>query len=166
MRSRLVILDANVIIDAFATDLWNSLIDRYDVYVTSIVLRFEVYFYKDNEGRQIPIDLEFYVASGKVTEIAASVEELAAIADKVNPNLLDRIDDGEQEALALLLTGRFDDYRFCTADTRAIKALASLDLGALGVSFEELLVQIGMKNKLPNPSYSKAAFDKKRRFRV
>lgn len=161
MRSRLVILDANVIIDAFATNLWNSLINQYDVHVTSIVLRQEVYFYKNDAGQRISIDLGSDVASGKVKELTATIEDLAAIKEKVNPNLLDRIDDGEQEVLALLLTGRFDDYLFCTADTRAIKALASLDLGSFGVSLEELLENIGIKNRLPNPSYSKAAFARK-----
>ncbi len=162
MRSRLVILDANVIIDAFAGGFWDALVARYEVCITSIVLHSEVFFYEDAKGQRVPINLEPYLISKKVVEIAASTDELAALTERVNLNLLDRIDDGEQEALALLLTGRFDDHQFCTGDTRAIKALTRLSLGALGISLEELLTQIGMKKKLPNPSDSKAAFDRKK----
>ncbi len=162
MKSRLVILDANVIIRAFSGGFWESLVARYDVHVTSIVLNSEVYYFEDAQGRRNEIDLRAYVTSGRIKEIAANGSEVAALVDKVNPNFLDRIDDGEREALALLLTGKFDEFQYCTGDTRAIKALASLNLGALGVSLEELLTAIGQKNKLPDPSYSKAAFDRKK----
>lgn len=162
MKSRLVILDANVIIRAFAGKFWTALTNHYDIYVTSIVLRTEVYFYLDANGQQIPIDLNVEVQAGKIKELTATSTEIADLVNKVNPNFMDRIDEGEQEALALLLTGRFDGYRYCTGDTRAIKALASLSLGSMGVSLEELLIGIGQKTKLPDPSYSKQAFDRKK----
>jgi hypothetical protein len=162
MKSSLVILDANVIIEAFAGGFWNTLVSQYDVHVTSIVLRSEVYFYEDPKGKRIPIDLDRDVRSGNINELTATSTEIATLIDKVNSNFIDRLDDGEQEALALLLTGRFDEFRYCTGDTRAIKALASLNLGGIGISLEELLVAIGQKNKLPDPSYSKNAFDRKR----
>ena len=134
MKSRLVILDANVIIEAFRWNIWNALMAQYDIHITPIVLKNEVYHYEDINGQQVPIDLDSHVASGKVKEISATSTEIASLEAKVNKNFLDRIDDGEKEALALLLTGRFDDFRYCTGDTRAIKALASLDLGAFGKS--------------------------------
>lgn len=162
MRSRLVILDANVIIEAFGGNFWNSLVTQYEVYVTSIVLRNEVYYFEDANGKQVLINLEADVQKGTIREISATSQEVAALEDRVNPNFLDRIDDGEKEAISLLLTGRFDDFRFCTGDMRAIKALSSLGLGAHGVSLEELLVDIGQKKKLPNPSYSKKTFELKK----
>jgi predicted nucleic acid-binding protein len=162
MKSRLVILDANVIIKAFAGNFWNTLIARYDVYVTSIVLRNEVYFYEDKLGQKIQIDVMTYVDSKKIKELTATSLEIAALVDKVNPNFMNRLDDGELEALALLLTGRFDEFLYCTGDTRAIKALASLNLASLGISLEELLTFIGQKGKLPDLSYSKKAFDRKK----
>lgn len=162
MKSRLVILDANVIIRAFAENFWNALIAQYDVHITSIVLHAEIYFYLDKNGQQVPIDLAADITSGKVKELTATLNEIAALVDKVNPNFMDRIDDGEQEALALLVTGRFDEFRYCTGDTRAIKALSSLSLGSLGISLEELLTAIGQNAKLPDQSYSKNAFDRKK----
>ncbi len=122
MKSRLVILDANVIIDAFAGGFWDALVAQYEVRITSIILHSEVFFYENYKSQRVPINLEPYLVSKKI----------------------------------------FDDHRFCTGDTRAIKALASLSLGALGVSLEELLTQMGMRKKLPNPSYSKAAFERKK----
>ncbi|MGK5086331.1 type II toxin-antitoxin system VapC family toxin [Bdellovibrionota bacterium FG-2] len=162
MKSRLVILDANVIIKAFSGNFWKTLITQYDVYITSIVLHAEVYYYMDKNGQKISIDLTAGINSGKIIELTATPNEIATLVNKVNPNFMDRIDDGEQEALALLLTGRFEDFRYCTGDTRAIKALASLNLGPLGISLEEVLDAIGQKGKLPDPSYSKVAFDKKK----
>lgn len=162
MKSRLVILDANVIIKAFAGGFWTTLSSQYDVHITSIVLHNEVYFYIDDNGQRVSIDLNGDIASGNLKELTATPDEIAALIEKVNPNFMDRIDDGEQEALALLLTGRFDEYRYCTGDTRAIKALSSLNLGSLGISLEELLTSIGQKTKLPDPSYSKKAFDRKK----
>jgi predicted nucleic acid-binding protein len=162
MKSNLVILDANVIIEAFRGDFWNSLISRYKIHISSIVLHSEVYHYEDKEGQKIPIDLTTYIQSGRAIEISASVPEIASLENQVNPNFLERIDDGEKETLALLLTGRFDDFLYCTGDTRAIKALASLGLGASGISLEELLTQIGQKKKVPHSSYTKSAFDLKK----
>ncbi|MBF0363826.1 MAG: hypothetical protein HQK49_22590 [Oligoflexia bacterium] len=162
MKSRLVILDANVIIKAFEKNFWKSLVSQYDISINSIVLRNEVYFYTDENGQQVNIDLTVEITSGKIKEITATADEIESLIKKVNPSFLNRIDDGEQEALALLLTGRFDEYKYCTGDTRAIKALASLELGIFGVSLEELLSAIGQKDKLPDLSYSKEAFERKK----
>lgn len=162
MKSRLVILDANIVISAFRCGFWKSLIAQYQISLPSIVLHQEVYHYLDENNQQVPIDLDQYIKSGAIQEIAATPDEIVALEEKVNPNFLDRIDDGEKEAIALLLTGNFDEHRYCTSDTRAIKALASLDLGAFGVSLEELLEKIGETKKLPDQSYSKKAFDLKK----
>ena len=162
MKSRLVILDANVIIRAFAGNFWTSLVSQYDISVNSFVLHNEVYYYTDENGQKVNIDLAAELANGKIKEITATTDQIKNLINKVNPSFLDRIDDGEQEALALLLTGDFDDFKYCTGDTRAIKALSSLGLGTLGISLEELLTAIGQKNKLPDLSYSKDAFDRKK----
>ena len=162
MKSRLVILDANVIIRAFAGNFWTSLVSQYDISVNSFVLHNEVYYYTDESGKKVNIDLAAELANGKIKEITATTDQIKNLINKVNPSFLDRIDDGEQEALALLLTGDFDDFKYCTGDTRAIKALSSLGLGTLGISLEELLTAIGQKNKLPDLSYSKDAFDRKK----
>jgi hypothetical protein len=82
------------------------------------------------------------------------------LTDRVNPTFLDRIHDGELEAIALLVTDEYIDYRFCTADALAVKAISSLGIGSLGISLEELLTQIRQNKKLPDPSYSKKVFDK------
>ena len=162
MKSRLVILDANVIIRAFAGNFWTSLVSQYDISVNSFVLRNEVYYYTDEKGQKVNIDLESELANGKIKEITATTDQVENLIKQVNPNFLDRIDDGEQEALALLLAGDFDNFKYCTGDTRAIKALSSLGLGTMGVSLEELLTAIGQKRKLPDPSYSKDAFERKK----
>lgn len=161
MKSRLVIFDAVIIIAAFEGDFWNSLVSQFKIHVPSIVLR-EATHYRDKNRQRIAIDMQTYVQQGKVIELTATAREIQTLQEKVNPNFMDRIDDGELEALALLMSGKYNDYRFCTSDTRAIKSMSSLSLGAFGVSLEELLDEIKLRKKLPDPSYSKAAFDRKK----
>jgi hypothetical protein len=163
MKFRLVILDANVVIKAFEGNFWNILVSHYEICLPSIVLRKEVYFFNDlKTGERIDINLERFIKQGSITELSASADDLEALVSKIDSNYLERIDAGEREALALLNSGRFDDYRFCTGDMRAIKALASLDLGSFGVSLEELLANAAMKVPLPDQSYSKKAFQRKK----
>jgi hypothetical protein len=129
--------------------------------VPSIVAR-EVTHYRDKNNHRVQIDMQSYVKQGKIIELTATVREIQILQEKVNQNFIDRIDDGELEALALLMSGKYNDYRFCTSDTRAIKSMSSLSLGAFGVSLEELLDEIKLRKKLPDQSYSKAAFDRKK----
>jgi len=164
-KFRLLILDANVIIEVHKHGFWSSLINQFDIHINSIVIHNEAHFYEDDQGQRHDINLETDVKSKKVTEIEATPEQISALTDLVNENLLNRIDAGEQEALALLLSGDDNDYKYCAGDTRAIKALASLSLATHGVSLEEVLTSIGQKNKFPHPSYSKKAFDQKKRLR-
>lgn len=162
MKSRLIILDANTIIQGFRFEFWSNLITSYDVAVSSIVLRGQVYHFVGDHDQEIPIDLQKFVDAGQVKELTATGEQIQNVADKVNPSFLNRIDDGELEAIALLLAREYDKYQFCTGDTRAIKAMESLAIGNMGVSLEELLDKIGEVSKLPDRSYSKKVFDLKK----
>jgi hypothetical protein len=77
MSSRLVILDANIIIAAFEHDFWNSLVDQYKIHVNSVVLRQEVYHYYDKYGQKTPINLQQYIDSGKIVEVTATMEQIS-----------------------------------------------------------------------------------------
>ena len=161
MKLHLIILDANVIIECFKLGIWKALTDKYKVHITSIVLHSEVYFFEDAEGNRVDINLESDISNKVILQLEATPEQIVALKDLVNPNFLDRIDDGEAEAIALLKTGDFDEFRYCTGDTRAIMALSSLGIGSLGVSLEELLDPLGHAKKVANSSYTKEAFKKK-----
>lgn len=160
MKSHLVILDANVIIEAHRGGFWNALVTSYNVHVCSTVINVEVTHYRDANNNKIDIDLRPAVAANQINEITADVEDLKALDQKINPSMRGLIDAGEKEVIALMIKGEFEEHLFCTGDTRAIKVISALGMGSLAVSLEELLEKIGQKGKLPNPSYSKSKFDK------
>jgi len=160
MKYRLVILDANVIIAALGGGFWQEIVNRYEVHVSSIILR-EVQFYYDKDDNKVPVDLIDLVNLGKITQLQATPEQLQVVSDTLTPNFIASIDPGEFEVLALMVSGAYDEFMFCTGDMRAITGLSVLSLGGNGISLEEVLGQIGLGGKLPDQSFSKAAFQKK-----
>ena len=157
MNSRLVILDANIIIDAFKEGFWGRIIGFYEVHVCPII-KGEANHYLNQNGERVEIDLESYIRDGKIYEIAATTNQFVEFKNKVTDSYLNSIDNGEIEALALLISEGYDEFRFCTGDTAAIRGLGALYLGDRGVSLEELLTKVG--GSLPfSPNYSKKAFD-------
>lgn len=160
MKSRLVILDANVIIEAFKNDFWKSLISQYDVYVGSTVIHVEVKHYLDENNQKHDIQLLPFVTKGQIKQLEASSDDLELLDKKINPHQSDLIHDGEKEIIALLSEGSLDNYQFCTGDAKAIKVMSALGIGSNAVSLEELLDKIGQKGKLPDKSYSKNKLEK------
>lgn len=159
MRSRLVILDANVIIEAFRLSFWESIVNTYDVHVASTVIHVEVTHYRNENQEKVDINLKPLVESGKIKEITAESSDLISLEDKMNPNMLDLIHDGEKEVIALMNKGDLDEHLFCTGDIKAIKVISALGRGTQAISLEDILTKINKKDKLPNQSYSKRKFE-------
>ena len=53
----IVLLDANAIIGFHELGAWGQIIKQHEVYIPSIVLRNEAFFYRTVDGRRHPIDL-------------------------------------------------------------------------------------------------------------
>ena len=90
-----------------------------------------------------------WIKQGKVIRIEAELEDFETLQKKLSPDFLASIDEGELEALAILLSKSHQDTYFTTADRAAIKALGILGLGSRGISVEELLNKTKRKDKLP-----------------
>jgi len=122
---KLVLLDADVIIDLFRLGLWNQVINNTSIVIPAIISQ-ESYYYLDKNGIRKYIDLRLYkdkisILSGE--EVTA--EDIAIIKNKFDTyNTGREIHSGELEALAIIANNK--DYMFCTADAAAIFALASL----------------------------------------
>jgi predicted nucleic acid-binding protein len=72
-----VLLDANVIIEAYALDVWNKLLDKIKAVVPSSVVQDEAfYFDKKKSGKRLAIDLNKFIDSGRILEVAATAIEL------------------------------------------------------------------------------------------
>lgn len=158
MKPRLVLLDANVIIEAHELGVWHQLIAFYEVIVPSVVARHEARYFVTGEQHN-PIQLASLIAQGKVKELQADLNELSEVMKQFDPLFSESIDPGEQEALALMLAGRCPDHRFCSADARPLQALAMLGMSDGGVSLEELLGKMGQSKPL-DEQYTKAYLER------
>ena len=147
MKPALVLLDANVIIEAHELGSWQSLVVSFDIAVPSIVSRHEAKYFVIGEQHN-PIKLASLIADKKIRELEADLDDLAELMRQFDPLFSESIDAGEQEALALMMANRCPDHRFCSADARPLQALAMLDMSDRGISLEEMFKRIGQTKRL------------------
>ena len=144
-----VLLDANVIIEAYALGVWNKLLDRTKTVIPSTVVQDEAfYFDKKKSGKRLAIDLNEFIDSGRILEVGATATELQNLRNIFDDLTLEGLDPGELEALALLHTSELKGAVFCTADKAAIRALALMGCCESGISMEELLQICGLQKPL------------------
>jgi hypothetical protein len=139
-KPKCVLLDANVIIEAYKLGVWNNLLQCTEIIVPSIVARQEALFFKKNEGRvPKPIQLKRLIRKGLISEMVATSAEMVSLQEVFDSVFIHTLHDGELEALALILADRVGDALFCTSDASPICALAMIGASDLGISMEELL---------------------------
>jgi hypothetical protein len=123
-----------------------------------LVARHEAKYFVVKEHHN-PIQLASLITQNKVKELQADLTELSELMNQFDPLFSESIDPGEQEALALILTGRCPKHRFCSADARPLQALAMLDMSDRGIALEELLDKMGQSKRL-DEQYTKAYLDR------
>lgn len=146
-----VLLDANVIIEAHACRAWASLLERVILIVPSTVLAEATHYVERETGMRMEIHLQQAVQQGQIREVSATAEQLAALLGRFDRVFIQRMDPGEAEALALLLTGELSDCFFCSSDGPAIRALNLLSMPERGISLEMLLRGAGLERRLARP---------------
>lgn len=157
-KSKLVILDANVIITAHELGVWAHICNKYDVHVTKTVVKDEVrHFTSKKTSQKVSIDLKPQIENKTITEIEGDAQSLHRLFSKTK-SLSETIDPGETEAIALLLDKKFEEFRFCTGDQTAIKIMSALSISHMGLSMEKLLTDVGISKNGLHPSYSEKAF--------
>lgn len=150
----LLLLDADVIIDLHKFGVWDEILSKHKIFISSIILRQEVYYYEDEQGNQHDIDMKKDMNKRfKVRPVNA--QDLAGFAERFDAVLGPEIHHGEKEALHLLTND--EELGFCTCDRAAVIALGLLDLGERGVSFESLLKSCGITKKL-SPKHTEKRF--------
>ncbi|HKZ19227.1 MAG TPA: hypothetical protein VJQ57_03885 [Acidimicrobiia bacterium] len=153
------LLDANIILRTSEFGCWDELRRRATILVPSIVARKEAMFSsRRNKPGYVALQLPELIKRNELIEASASAAELISVAAVFDDAFLGSIDDGEKEALAILMTGRLDDVRFATADRAAINGLAMIGLGDVGISLEEILRETGLARALPH-YLTKSFFD-------
>jgi hypothetical protein len=152
-KPKLLLLDANVIIDAYFHGIWDLLKKKYQIAVPSVVAKEARYF--ESETKIVGINLKAQADLGEINILEGTVADLDATFSGISPVFMAGVDAGEQEAIALIKCGKCAGYSFCTGDTNAIQALGLLGLEQHSVSFESVVDGLKMPQKiLLDPSVS------------
>ncbi|MBX9792913.1 MAG: hypothetical protein K2Y02_01300 [Burkholderiaceae bacterium] len=147
-KSRLVLLDANVVIGLFELKLWDALVARYEVLIAETCVG-EALWYEDGEHR-IDIDLAPYVADNRITTVSVDMSAVQAFSKRFEPNYLEKLDPGELESLTHLLATENPaaPCQICSGDRIVYRVLGNLGKGELGISLEELMGGMGRTMKM------------------
>jgi hypothetical protein len=159
MNLKLVILDANVIIELFRRSLFNSILSRYQINIPEIIKE-ECIYYLNDDGKRIDLNLDQYVTEGKLKVIFADGASYLKLTRELNDDFYRGIDDGEKEALAIIHASNDETLLFCSGDLPAIKALGVIGKSSQAISLETLLDDIGAKNLKLRAHFTKQLVDK------
>ncbi len=143
-RSRLVLLDANVVIELFRLGIWQQIVDRCEVVLAETVVE-ECQFYDTDDGRQY-IDWDEVRAAGSVCIESLPASDIKTYCDQFGPGYYEKLDPGEAEALALL--GRDAESSICSADKIVWRVLGNTNATERGISLEEILQSSGLTKPL------------------
>lgn len=149
---RLLLLDANVVIELHRLGLWSQVIDRCDVMLTGGVVAESKYF--EIGAVQHRVDLQTDIAQRRITYIAPELSTIHAFRSRFQPSFLERLDAGEAESLACLVEVD-SNCMISSADKIVWRTLGALRCGEQGISLEEILGRIGLTKQMP-PQFSRS----------
>ncbi|HUT72495.1 MAG TPA: hypothetical protein VMW89_17635 [Desulfatiglandales bacterium] len=148
---RLLLLDADVIIDLHALDLFEKVSKAYDICLTRNVFEEARYYKKD--GAKIVIDIKDVTIIEDVT-----LESLRKVKREAKEARLG-IDSGESTSIAYLIQAE-EEITFCTCDQAAIKLIAYMELEQKAISLEKALRNTGYSKKKLYPRHLEKTFNK------
>lgn len=146
-KFRLLLLDANVVIELFRHSIWDRLVDSCDIHLSRTVAQDEAQFYEDEQGEKQHFDLGQDIAAGKITVFDVLPSELIAFRSQFDITYFERLDTGEAESLAYLMNSS-EPCLICSADSIVYKVLGNLHQAEQGVALEEILQQVGLTRQL------------------
>jgi hypothetical protein len=95
------LLDADVIIDLLALNVFDNLVRDHQIYVSSSVANEIVYFKRDGVKHRVNFRTDYVQKKGLV-ELSASMGEVTQIANMLPSEIIPTIHLGELESLALM----------------------------------------------------------------
>jgi len=146
-RFKLFLLDANVVIELFRQGIWDTVVEKCDVYLSRTVAEIEAHFYETDDGRRHDFDLMPYIRENNITVFEIPPSRLKKFYSEFNIEYLEKLDPGESESLAYLMEQK-EAYRICSADKIVYRVLGNLCASEKGISLEEILDQIGLTRRL------------------
>ena len=153
------LLDAVIVIKVHELGIWDQLAGRIHIIVCSTVTEDEAFYFDTEPGvKRYPINLKADIASGKIKGAEATAEELQKLQGMFDKLILEGLDPGETEALALINSRSLGSVLFCTSDQAAVRALALMGFSEQGISLEELLQKAGLQKPL-EPHHTQTRFN-------
>ena len=146
---KLLLLDADVIIDLHALDLFEKLSKAYNICLTRNIFE-EARYYKKG-GAKIDIDIKDITIIENV-----DLESLRKIQREAKEARLG-IDPGESTSIAYLCQTE-EEIIFCTCDQAAIKLIAYMELEQKSISLEKALRNIGYHKRNLYPRHLEKTF--------
>ncbi len=148
---RLLLLDADVVIDLHSLGLFEKICRAYEVYVTQEVYEEATYFKKD--GSKNPINIAGEVTVIKDVELKGleKVEKEAKEAQLL-------IDPGESTSIAYINQTKAK-MTFCSCDKAAIKLISYMELEQKSISLEKALRTNGYHGKKLYPRHLEKNFE-------
>ena len=147
---KLLLLDADIIIDLHSLDLFQNICKAYDVHVTKTVLD-EAKFYR-KDGVSWPID----ILSKVIIVDDIEIEALRQVNDQAKKAIL-QIDPGEATSIAYLIQSD-EDIKFCSCDKAAITLVSFMDIEEKCISLEKALKEAGHHKHL-YPRHLNSSFE-------
>jgi hypothetical protein len=157
----LLLLDAGPIIKLFELNLWNKLLQACDVTVSRTVI--PELKWASQKLEDVRIDIAPYEGKGlRIIDRDATV--VWSFYSSLNPSYKDLIepDDGEVATLEFLLTSP-EKWFLCSSDGPVFRLMGLLGRGEQGISLEELLEKIGLRQSILEWPYTKAFRQEKTR---
>jgi len=146
---KLLLLDADVIIDLRTLDLFGKIKKAYDICLTRTVFEEARHYKKD--GAKIDIDIKGVTIIENV-----NFENLREVHREAKEARLG-IDPGESTSMAYLIqTG--EEITFCTCDHAAIKLISYMGLEQKTISLEKALRNAGYHEKNLYPRHLEKTF--------
>lgn len=146
-KYKLLLLDANVVIELFEQGIWDEVVEKCEIYLSRTVAEKEALFWEDHRGRRHTINMQPYEESGRVEIFDLSFQKLKSYRESFGSVYFKKLDPGENESLAFLSDHK-DVAKICSADKIVYRVLGNLHMREKGISLEEILDSIGLGRRL------------------
>lgn len=157
-KLKLLVLDANVVIQLHELGLWQTVIVKCEVHLSRIVLDDEVKYYHGRDRDKL-VDLSEDLTQGRIHVFDVELDDLNEFRRRFDATYLERLDPGEAESLAYMLNSG-QGYLISSADSIVYKVLGNLNMGEQGISLEEILQTLGHGRSGLTWQYSKGFREK------
>lgn len=145
-RSRLVLLDTNVVLRLFELGIWQAVTQKYQIVLAQTIIDEAQFFVRDDQRHEI--DWAQILLSDAVEIRSATAGDIQKFCVRFDPNYLEKLDPGEAESLTLMQSD--GHASICSADKIVWRVLGNTGQAERGISLEELLQKIGFSKALPD----------------